>query len=354
MAAAYLEYEFFSDNRWAFAARLLSIHHFMVRQAVVNCWVACYNNRTPRLTPQEIQINAEWEGDVDDLTRAWVKARICDDNGDGTYTFRGTEARIQVLKGKSSSGRAGGLAAAKAKLQARQEFETSQAGAKRTPASAEQKTAGAKRPLSDRHPEQVLSECLADGEQDLAPAKHLLSTCQADAEHSLTDCLAGAEQTSTDSLAGVLSVGRSVVPVFLSNNNTPYSPPPPVDNSELAYEPTEDNSPPDSESPSRPRRNRELERQLRDEAIRITQACLSIALNPPSRMNPAEARAEIVRRVPEVGRRVVERKVGPDGWPTFVSVITAASGRGTLGTQEAQLREAIAAELRKDAAEGKS
>jgi len=93
-----------------------------------------------------------------------------------------------------------------------------------------------------------------------------------------------------------------------------------------------------------PRRSkREARAALLAEATRIADAVIAVAGDPPQAATREDAEAEIEARVPAAGRRVVARK---GGWPLFIQLAQAALRRGQVGTVTAQLRDAIADELR--------
>lgn len=122
----------------------------------------------------------------------------------------------------------------------------------------------------------------------------------------------------------------------------------------LTHSPTQEQNPlyPPQAGEQKKRKREPRRRGLCDEAARITEAVISIVLNPPLGMPLDEALADIRRRVPEIGRRVVERRVGEGGWPMFVGDAQSANRNGFMPAFHKQLREAILAELRANPSEG--
>lgn len=93
-------------------------------------------------------------------------------------------------------------------------------------------------------------------------------------------------------------------------------------------------------------KNRKRKIPLADEATQITDAVLSIVLDPPRAETRNEADLAICFRVPDVGRRVVERMVGADGWPMFVASSQLEIRNGFMPALHKRLTKAISAELR--------
>lgn len=311
MASVYLDYEFFGDKRFGLAAEMLGEHPSITKIRVIDCWAECYHNLTPSLSARQIRIAANWSGDFGTLIAAFIDVGITDDEDEGTYEFRGTAVRIEIMLAHIEKSRSGGLASGKARrANAKRDAKKSKSKKKKTRGKARLKS-------GSTYGKPQLKRGSTSGE----PVVHLgLSAAQPGVNLDRTQNSLGE--------ASVGSVGRSI------GQHIPLSPP------------AEARPPPD---PPRPASKRDARSALEDEAVRILQAVLSIAHSPPSGATREAVHAEIERRVPELGRRVVELRFGRDGWRSFVETIQAAAQGRALAATEDQLRKAILAELRRPA-----